>query len=131
VTILDTCVIIYDALAPEQLSERAADELNKGRAAGNLACSDITLWEIGMLMSKERLKPAMPPRSFLTDVVAANRLRVLPITPEIAYLASYHADFSHGDPADRIIAATTLLHKASLLTCDIRLRKVKGLKTIW
>lgn len=129
--LLDTCAIIYDALTPEQLSKRAFAELSKGIVAGNLACSDISLWEIAMLMSKGRVKPAMPPHDFLADVVAANRLRVLPITPEIAFHASYHADFTYGDPADRIIAATALHHKASLLTCDTRLWKIKGLKTVW
>ncbi|OGQ96575.1 MAG: hypothetical protein A2521_15500 [Deltaproteobacteria bacterium RIFOXYD12_FULL_57_12] len=129
--LLDTCVMIYDALTPEQLSRRAVAELGKGRLAGNLACSDISLWEIAMLMSKGRVKPAMPPQDFLVDVVAANRLRVLPITPGIAFHASYHADLTDGDSADRIIAATALYHKASLLTSDTRLRELKNLKTIW
>jgi PIN domain nuclease of toxin-antitoxin system len=129
--LLDTCVIIYDALAPEQLSRRATTELNRGRQSGKLFCSDISLWEIAMLMSKGRVKPGMAPRDFLADVVAANRLTVLPITPEIAFNACYNAEFLHGDPADRVIAATSMIHKASLLTCDTRLRDMKGLRTIW
>lgn len=129
--ILDTCVLIFDALSPKQLSKPALSELNKGRLAGDLACSDISLWEIAMLMRKGRLKPAMPPKDFLSDVIAANKLRVLPITPEIAFQAAYHPDFAHGDPADRIIAATALQHKAPLMTCDLRLRKIKALRTIW
>lgn len=84
-----------------------------------------------MLISKGRLKTSMPPRDFLVDVIAANRLRVLPIIPEIACHAAYHNDFTHGDPADRIIAATALHHKALLLTCDSRLREIKCLKTVW
>ena len=87
--LLDTCVMIFDALAPEQLSKPATSELDKGRENGNLACSDISRWEIAMLMKKERIKSDMPPRDFLTDVIAANRLRVLPITPEIAWLANF------------------------------------------
>lgn len=130
--LLDTCVMIFDALTPEQLSKRAALELNKGRLAGNLACSDISLWEIAMLISKGRVKPAMPTRDFLSDLIAANRLRVLPITPEIAFLACNHAELlSHGDPADRIIAATAFHHKASLLTSDTILLGLKGLKATW
>ena len=129
--LLDTCVMIFDALAPEQLSKKALTELEKGRQSNSLACSDISLWEIAMLMSKGRIKTAMPPRDFLADVVAANRLHVLPILPEIACQAAYHADFIHGDPADRIIAATALHHKALLLTCDTRLREMKSLKTAW
>lgn len=129
--LLDTCVLIFDALAPEQLSRRAAGELERGRTAGELACSDISLWEIAMLMRKERIRPAMPPREFLADVVAANRLRVLPISPEIAVHASFHPEFAHGDPADRIIAATALHHKLPLVTSDARLREMKGIRTVW
>ena len=129
--LLDTCVLIFDALAPEQLGPKARRELEKGRASGSLACSDISLWEIAMLLGKGRVKTPMPPRDFLTDVIAANRLQVLPIIPEIAYHAANHADFTHGDPADRIIAATTLHHKALLLTCDTKLREMKSLKTAW
>jgi PIN domain nuclease of toxin-antitoxin system len=129
--LLDTCVIIFDALAPDQLSKKALTELEKGRASGSLACSSISLWEIAMLMSKERIKVSMHPKLFLADVIAANRLQVLPINTEIAYHASYHADFTHGDPADRIIAATSLHHKAPLLTCDTRLRDMRVLHTVW
>jgi PIN domain nuclease of toxin-antitoxin system len=129
--LLDTCVMIFDALAPEQLSKKALVELEKGRLSGSLACSNISLWEIAMLMSKGRIKTAMAPRDFLVDVIAANRLQVLPVNADIAYHASYHADFTHGDPADRIIAATALHHKAILLTSDTKLRDMKTLKTIW
>lgn len=129
--LLDTCVIIFDALAPEQLSSRATEELDKGRESGNLTCSDISLWEIAMLIKKERIKPAMPPRNFLEDIIAANKLRVLPVTPEIAWLANFHPEFMHGDPADRIIAATALQHKSPLITIDTALRNIKGITTIW
>jgi predicted nucleic acid-binding protein len=35
------------------------------------------------------------------------------------------------DPADRIIAATAKFHNGKLVTSDGKLRKLKGLKTIW
>lgn len=129
--ILDTCVLVFDALAPEQLSKRARAELEDGRLAKSLACSDISLWEIAMLLCKERIRTKVLPRDFLHDVVMANRLQVLPITPEIAALAVAHPAFVHGDPADRIIGATALHHQAALLTCDQRLRALKGLRTVW
>jgi PIN domain nuclease of toxin-antitoxin system len=129
--LLDTCVIIFDALTPEKLSQKASKALEKGRQSNCLVCSDISLWEIAMLVSKERLKLAIPLRDFLADVILANRLRVLPISPEIAAFSACHSEFIHGDPADRIIAATALHHKAVLLTRDTRLRKIKALKSMW
>ena len=40
-----------------------------------------------MLISKRRLDPGTNATGFLEDLIAARRLRVLPITPEIAVLA--------------------------------------------
>lgn len=127
--LLDTCILVFDALAPEKLSKRALDEIAKRRLTGNLACSDISLWEIAMLINKARIRPNVAPAEFLRLVIAANRLRVLPITPEIAIISANDALFMHNDPADRIIAATAMHHKMPLLTSDSMLKKVKGLKS--
>jgi len=129
--ILDTCVIVYDALEPEKLSMKASEMLREGLLTGRLACSDISLWEIAMLISKGRLKPDADPLLFVRKIIAANSMKVLPITPEIAVLANSGNELIHGDPADRIIAATALHHKATLITCDSMLQKLKGLKVIW
>jgi PIN domain nuclease of toxin-antitoxin system len=37
----------------------------------------------------------------------------------------------HGDPADRLIAATAVHHGATLVTSDHRLRSAPGVQTIW
>lgn len=129
--LLDTCAIIFDALAPEKLGKKAKEEIAKGRLSGTLACSDISLWEIAMLIGKGRLKPDAQTNDFLQLVVAANRLTVLPISPGIASLSANDELFQHNDPADRLIASTAIHHKMSILTSDRELKKVKGLKTIW
>jgi PIN domain nuclease of toxin-antitoxin system len=131
VLLLDTCVLIFDALAPEKMSKRAATELEKGRSAGILACSDISLWEIAMLASRGRITFAGDVQGLLRDIVLANRLQVLPITPEIAALTADDQLFPHKDPADRIIAATAIRHKVALITSDGLLQGIRGLKTIW
>ena len=83
-----------------------------------------------MLIARGRLDPGMDAGQFLEDLIAASRINVLPITPEIAIL-SQSDEFSHGDPADRLIAATAMFHRARLVTSDAKLRKVKGLSTVW
>jgi PIN domain nuclease of toxin-antitoxin system len=131
VRILDTCVLIFDALAPEKLSTLAAAELDKGRAAEDLACSDISLWEIAMLAHRGRITFSGEVKGLLHDIVLANRLTVLPVSPEIAVLSADDGLFTHKDPADRIIAATAICNKAPLITCDGLLQGIRGLKTIW
>jgi PIN domain nuclease of toxin-antitoxin system len=131
VLILDTCILIYDALNPERLSPKARRVLDEGEEKGKLACADISLWEVAMLIAKGRLDPGTDCRSFVDLLLAARAVRVLPVNPEIACLSANHPEFGHHDPADRLIAATALHHSASLLTCDERLLAVKGLKTLW
>lgn len=128
--VLDTHALIFDALTPARLSVRARKAIDLAFANRELACSDISLWEIAMLVARGRLDPGMDARQFLDDLLAARRIGVLPITSEIAVL-SQSDEFSHGDPADRLIAATAMLHQAPLVTSDSQLRKLKGITTFW
>ena len=128
--VLDTHVLIYDALTPAKLSPRARKALDSGFAESELSCSDISLWEIAMLIARKRLDPAMDARQFIDDLITARTVRVLPISAEIAVL-SQSDSFSHGDPANRLIAATALINQAQLVTSDARLRKLKEISTIW
>jgi PIN domain nuclease of toxin-antitoxin system len=128
--VLDTHALIYDALIPARLSARARKAIALAFVERGLACSDISLWEIAMLIARKRLNPVMDARQFLDDLIAARQVRVLPITAEISVL-SQSAMFSHGDPADRLIAATARLHQAPLITSDAKLRKLKDVTTIW
>lgn len=128
--LLDTCALIYDALDPVRLGRRASRLIEAGAESGELACSDISLWETAMLAAKGRLALPTSPAQFLTLAVEARRIRVAPITPEIAEI-SCGERFQRADPADRIIAATALALDAPIVTCDARLREVRGLKTVW
>lgn len=83
-----------------------------------------------MLAAEGRLAIPTSPSQFLTLALEARRIRVAPITPEIAGI-SRDDRFHHADPADRIIAATSLALDAPIVTCDARLREVRGLKTVW
>jgi PIN domain nuclease of toxin-antitoxin system len=128
--VLDTHALVFDALTPSRLSARARKAIDLAFTTRELACCDISLWEITMLIARGRLDPGMDARQFLDDLLAARRISVLSITPEIAVQSQSH-EFSHGDPADRLIAATALSYRAPLVTSDSRLRKHKGLTTVW
>ena len=128
--VLDTHALIYDALTPARLSARARKAIALAFTGRELTCSDISLWEIATLIAHKRLDPAMDARQFLHDLIAARQVRVLPISAEIAVLSQSDV-FSRGDPADRLIAATALLHRAPLITSDAKLRKLKDVATIW
>lgn len=128
--VLDTHVLVFDALDPKRLSRGARDAIERGSTSGTLACSDISLWEIAMLVARGRISSNTDAVQLLDDIVQARSIRVLPISPRIAVLAQSD-QFEHGDPADRIIAATALAHRATLVSGDARLRKLKTIKVIW
>ena len=127
---LDTQVMVFDALEPRRLSRRAKQALAEGTDSRSLACSDICLWEIAMLAARGKIDVGGDPAAFIGDLLQARHMRTLPITPAIAVLAQSDA-FRHGDPADRLIAATALDYGVPLVTADAELRKMRDLNVVW
>lgn len=86
--------------------------------AQRLAISDIVLWELAKLTQKGRLTIDVDAPEFHQWL---RSLTIIPITFEIAR-TSTRLDFS-SDPADEIIAATSIVERIPLLTRDRRIRK--------
>lgn len=131
-TICDTHALLFWADQRERLSKPALVALEAGRQAGALACSDMSFCEMAMLFRKERLRvpPPHSPASYMENIVAALQLTVLPVSPIIAALAE-SGIVPHGDPGDRVIAATALHYNAPLITADGKLHAVSQLRCIW
>ncbi len=125
----DTCVLLFDALEPERIPGRARELMEEASDEGSLVAADISLWEIAMLIDKGRVKVPVSVADFLTNLLALRALRVLPITVDIATRSAGLG--LHGDPADRLIAATAIEHKAVLLTADQKLATFPGLDVVW
>ena len=128
--ICDTHVLVFDALAPARLSAKARRRLKEGESAGQLACADISLWEIAMLISRRRLGVDEETGTFIQTLLDARGYRVLAITAEIAAL-SQASEIAGKDPADRLIAATALAVGAELLSADRALKAIPGLQVVW
>lgn len=131
-TICDTNALLFWADQKERLSTAAQQALDHGRTQGNLACAAISFWEIAILFRKKRLVlPANhTPVSYMEDIVECLDLNILQLTPSIAALAE-SGIVTHGDPGDRLIAATAIAHQAPLITADEKLRATPGLQCIW
>jgi PIN domain nuclease of toxin-antitoxin system len=88
-------------------------------AAGALATSAITFWEVALLLAKDRLELPRTVGEWRHDLVT-NGLVECPVIGEIGIVAARLEDL-HGDPADRIILATALHHRATLVTVNQRI----------
>ena len=108
---LDTHILIHAFNGTLTESER------RTLAEESWGISDIVFWEIEMLYVRGRIAFGLdyPPL-----VAALRRIEVWPITPEIC-VRLRTLDF-HSDPADEIIAATSLVHDIPLMTRDSTIR---------
>lgn len=128
---LDTHIVVWNALSPERLSEQAREVLALSDQPENMIISDISLWEISMMISKGRLHVDGGCQGFLNLLVQAYRLALIPVSPEIAALATQLPPDIREDPADRLIVATALAEKVPLVTADPNLRAARVVHTVW
>lgn len=129
--VVDTHIIIWDALTPDRLSKKAKKAIDKANEKDGILFCEISLWEIAMLIAEGRLKIDISYQDFIKLVFASNNFQYQGITPEIAEKSTILPDEINKDPVDRIISATAMIEKASLVTADKNLIKAKCLKTIW
>ncbi len=80
--------------------------------------SAIVIWEITKLAQLGRIEIDLEDAAFTR---ALARIQIWPLSVDVCR-AIRSLDF-RGDPADEIIAATSLVHGVPLLTRDARLRK--------
>lgn len=128
---VDTHIIIWDALKPEVLSAKAKSELEQANNSDGIIFCDISLWEIAMLIKKKRLELDITYLEFIELLKASNKFIFQSITPEIADLSTKLSDELNADPADRIIAATSIISNTPLISADKNLRRANKLNIIW
>jgi PIN domain nuclease of toxin-antitoxin system len=129
--VADTHIIIWNALKPEMLSRKAKKAISEANNSDGIIFCDISLWEIAMLMHKGRLKVNVEFLVFIKLVLESTNYVYRTITPKIAKLSANLFSDNNKDPADRIIAATSIIENAKLVTSDKKLRNSKKVTTIW
>ena len=116
--VLDTHAAIWLAM-DRGLGRQSQRIVEKALSEDRLAVSTISLWELAMLLAKGRLRTVKSAGEERRKMTAAG-IRELPLTGDLAILAA-ELEGLDGDPADRIIAATTIAHDATLVTADQKL----------
>jgi len=127
--LLDTCAIIWDALEVSKLSSTATKAIK--RDENELLICDISIWEISMLIKKGRLVVDDTSSGFTNLLLQSRSFIIQEITPEIAELSVNFGTEINSDPADRLIAATSIVRNAPIVTADQNLRDATIVETIW
>lgn len=129
VIVLDTHVLLWARAEQRRLSVAARRAIRDARAEGGVAVAAITLYETARLFTLGYVRPIGTVSQAVSDLIEG--VTVLPLTVEIAALATgFPAEFPR-DPADRLIAATARVHALPLVTADRALRQSAVVETIW
>ena len=129
--LLDTCTIIWDALDPDKLTDKAKTAITRADEHNALIISDISIWEISMLIRRSRIDLSTTSANFINLFLESRNVSVISISPEIAELSTSFGPEINNDPADRIIAATSIIYNAQLVTADTNLRQATLVDTLW
>jgi PIN domain nuclease of toxin-antitoxin system len=120
--ILDTHIWIWAIVGDvARLSPEGLKAIEVGSQNNQLAVCAISVWEVGMLEAKGRIQCGNDGLDWVKKALSAPGLRLIPLSSEIAIESSRLPGGFHGDPADRILAATSRIMKATLLTKDLKL----------
>jgi PIN domain nuclease of toxin-antitoxin system len=124
VILLDTHVLIWLDEGSGRLGRIGRQSIDEAYQLDEVAVSAISFWEVAMLVAKGRLRVEADLAAWRDELIGMG-LREIPVTGAVGIAAAQLAGF-HGDPADRLIAATTLSHAATLMTADDKLLGWQG-----
>jgi PIN domain nuclease of toxin-antitoxin system len=116
--VLDTHAWVAWMLGSRDLPASVRDALDALAPDSRPYVSAISLWEVAMLVERERLSLTLPLGDWLAVAAHPRTVRLIPITPAIAAGTAALPSTFHRDPADRLIVATCLELDAPLLTQD-------------
>src|SRR5437868_6569552 len=123
--LLDTHTILWVAEDAPRLGRAAKRACNAALAADDIAIPAVAYYEIGQLFGRRRTGAGFSVRDFRTRLLSLG-IREVELTAEIALRASDLENLT-GDPFDRFIVATALIHQAVLSTADVDILACPGL----
>ena len=129
--LLDTHVWVWWHMHPENLSGKVKRLISASGKYEEILLSAISVWEFCKLLERGRIGISCDPRDWLETALAMPKLRLVSLTPTIAYRSTTLTRLGSSDPADQIIVATAQEENAFLLTKDKSIRQSKCVRTIW
>ena len=112
-------------------SQLSATARRRIAAAPTVGLCPISLWEVAMLVERGRLALDRYAAEWMEDACAVPKCKVLEITPSIAVRSTRLGAQFHRDPADQLIVASAIEHRAALVSRDERIRRFAGVEVVW
>lgn len=114
--VLDTHVLWWVTRQERKVGRKARALIARKWARGEVAVCALTFWELALLDAKKRMQLPTPADEWRSLRLAEGYIE-LPIDGAIAVRAVGLGGLP-SDPADRLIVATALQHRAELVTAD-------------
>ncbi|GMU45297.1 MAG: hypothetical protein AMXMBFR26_00790 [Porticoccaceae bacterium] len=117
--LLDTHIWLWYAEGvPDTLSADVVTQINQARKSRRLYVSVISVWEIGLLLAKNRIVLSVPLQDWIEQGTALPGLRLRALTTEVAIESTLLPGELHADPADRFLIAEARVAGLTLVTAD-------------
>jgi PIN domain nuclease of toxin-antitoxin system len=121
VVLLDTHIWLWWLLGDGALSERERSALDGLAGSGLLAVSWVSVWETEMLERKGRIQLLPDFNTWIQHATHPDIATILPADTDVVLAQRQLPESFHADPADRLIAATSMLSGYPLATYDKRI----------
>lgn len=126
--LLDTHAWLWWVSKPSELSRAARQSIG---GESRIGVSAISCLEVATLVVKGRISLDRDTLEWLETALAMPKVELIPLTPPVAVKATQLGNDFPGDPVDRVIAATSILESAPLITKDSKIRDYAAVKTVW
>jgi PIN domain nuclease of toxin-antitoxin system len=119
--LLDTHVWLWLAAGTGPLSSGAREAIGIAASAGALRVAIISIWEIALLASRNRITLGKPTTEWVEQALLAPGLSLEPLSPSVAIESCHLPEGFRSDPADQFLVATARVMNAALMTRDRRI----------
>lgn len=126
--LFDTCTLLW--LASDQSKLSAAAVAAWVASGGMRYFSSISLFEIGQKIATGKLQLPQSLTAWNRELSKVFVLKEIPVNGSVAIAAAALPPI-HKDPFDRLIIATAMLHKLTIVTCDEKIIQYPRVKTLW
>jgi PIN domain nuclease of toxin-antitoxin system len=129
--LLDTHTWVWWHMHPESLSRKVRILIGTTSRYDELLLSAISPWEFSKLLERGRIGISCDPEDWINAALDLPKLRLVHLSPILAYRSTILPQPFHDDPADQVIVATAREENAIILTKDKNILEYQNVRSLW